>query len=439
MARLDKLLLRLARPEDRAALRRRPGWLVRFRAMAGIALRYIWVYLLLFVGAAVLTVGAGTDIFHRTEMPRFCGACHEMDANFDTWERSQHGSIKCVDCHARPGLSGWIAAKTAGTNQLLHHFTAESIDDIGLKEKHKQIVSENCQRCHPGARRLNERRGLRIEHERHDKLGLQCVDCHAGNIAHPAEEPAPGEKVAGLVDIALCFKCHDGAQKVGEDVAFDARDEQSCGSCHPDARFALAHGEGHPSTKTRKPCLSCHDLPEGQPHFTWDRARQADLCRKCHEATTGFVSTHKPYAEGKCDDCHRVMAPSHLFRVGPKPSAAFCLGCHEDLGKILVAEETDRLSAFANAEDQTDLHKYHAGELDDDPQWCATCHAPHGSAAKRSLVKLVEKKGDDEEDEEAVAAAYEATATGGTCSGSCHGEDTMEYDRGHLPAKGGAR
>ena len=438
MARLDRLLFRLARPADRAALRRRPGWLVRFRAIAGIALRYIWLYMLLFAGAAVLTVSAGTDIFHRTEMPRFCGACHEMDTNFATWERSQHGSIKCVDCHARPGISGWIAAKTAGTNQLLQHFTAESIEDISLKEKHKEIVSENCKRCHPGARRLNERRGLRIEHERHGKLGLKCVDCHAGNIAHPEEEPAPGEKVAGLVDIVLCFKCHDGAQKVGPEVAFNARDEDNCGKCHPDARFALAHGEGHASTKQRKPCLSCHDLPADKPHFALDRTNQVDLCRKCHAAPTGFVSTHKPFAEGKCADCHRVMAPSHLFRVGPKPTAGFCLGCHEDLGRILTAKNPEQLSAFANAEDKTDLHRYHAGELDDEPMWCSSCHAPHGSTAKRAMVKLIDKK-DGEGDDEAVTPAYEATETGGTCSGSCHGDDTMEYERGRLPRKGGAR
>ena len=450
MARLDRLLLRFARPADRAALRRRGGWMVRFRAIAGIALRFIWVYLLIFVGAAVLTVSGATDIYHRTEVPRFCGSCHEMDANFDTWERSQHGSIKCVDCHARPGLSGWIAAKTAGTNQLLQHFTAKSIDDITLKEKHQDIVSENCERCHPGARRLNERRGLRIEHERHGKLKLKCVACHAGNIAHPAEEPDPADKVAGLVDIDLCFKCHNGKEKVGNDVAFDARSEDNCGTCHPDAKFALAHGEGHPSTSKRKPCLSCHDLPTDKPHFAMDDSKQAELCQKCHEAPKGYVSTHKPFAEGKCSDCHLVMAPSHLFRVGPKPSAAFCLGCHEDLARILKDDKSEQISAFANIEDdeKTDLHRYHAGELNDDPMWCRGCHAPHGSEAKRGIIKLKspdkEDEGDEEEEEEedeeeAVAAAYEATETGGTCSGSCHEDDTMEYDRGRLPAKGGVR
>ncbi len=455
MARLDKLLLRFARPADRAALRRRPGTLVRLRAIAGIALRFFWLYVLLFIVGGALTVGGGADIYHRTEVPRFCGGCHEMDSNFDTWAQSQHESIKCVDCHARPGLSGWISAKTAGTTQLLHHFTADSIDDISLKERHRAIVSENCQRCHPGARRLNERHGLLISHERHDELGLQCVACHAGNIAHPKEVPDKDNKVAGLVDIDLCFTCHDGKQEVGDVVAFNARNEDNCGKCHPDSGYALAHGKGHPSAATRKPCLSCHDAPvEKAPHFKWNRKEQAQLCSKCHEPAKDLVSTHKPYAEGKCDECHLVMSPSHLFRVGPKPNANFCLGCHEDLARVLKSKDPKVISGFADIEEETDLHRYHADELADDPRWCATCHAAHGSKSKRGIVLLKpteeeededededEDEGDDEDEDEdeAVSASFEATETGGRCSGSCHEDDTMEYDRGRLPAKGGAR
>lgn len=421
MKRFDRLLYRLARPSDRTALRKRPSRIVRLRAIAGIALRFFWVYAALFVAGAVLTVSAGADIYHRTEVPKFCNACHEMGINFDTWRKSQHGGIKCIDCHARPGLSGWMAAKMAGTSQLIQHFTAKSIEDIHLMEKHQVIVSENCQRCHPGAERLNERRGLVISHKRHMEMKLLCVACHAGSIAHPEEEALAKGK-AGLVDIDQCFACHNGTSKVGETVAFNADSETSCANCHPDSKLAVEHGAGHPSTKTRKPCLSCHEKGDKQPHYTMDRSKQAQLCAKCHEPERELVSTHKPFAEGRCDECHRVMSPAHLFRAGPRPTEAFCLGCHEGMGSLLGAKEPATPSGFADG--SSDLHRAHADQIRaDDDKWCLKCHAAHGSKATRAMVRLAPAEKGEE------PGTFTATKTGGSCAGSCHGDDSMEYAR----------
>ena len=365
MGRFDRLLYRVAQPVDKAALRARPGLGTTLAVIARVALRFFPLYIAALVLGLVLSLGAGADIYHRTEMPRFCGACHEMDTNFDAWAQSQHGGITCVDCHARPGLSGWVAAKAAGTSQLLTHFTADSIEDIRLEQHHKDIVSANCQRCHEGAARLNERDGLIISHERHAELGLQCVSCHAGNIAHPDTAKETEAKPAGLVDLALCFKCHDGEQTIKDKTAFAATDEQRCDTCHPDSRLALQHGADTSAGQHRKPCLDCHDHTEGR-HYQMDPKNEAALCRKCHDAPKGLQSKHKPFAEQRCSLCHRVMSPSHLYRTGPRPTAAFCLGCHDELARTLTAKGTFVPTGFATwsqpDDDDVDLHRSHGGE-----------------------------------------------------------------------------
>lgn len=421
MSRFDALLRRLSRPQDRLPPDQHPGWKVRLRMMARIAWRYVWVYFALLALAVTWVAASGMDVYHRTEMPEFCGTCHEMGANFDTWSNSRHGSIRCIDCHARPGISGWVAAKMGGMSQLYTHLTADSIKDIHLQTKHATIVSENCSRCHTDSARAGDRHSRAMAHSQHADLGIQCVACHSGNIAHPTAAEAR-DSVAGLVDVGTCFKCHDGKQTVGKKVAFAARDEKSCEKCHLDAHFANQHFAGDKSGTTHKLCLDCHEARPGQPHYAMDQRDQGRLCAKCHEPPKDLVSTHKPFREGKCDECHRVMTPAYLFRHGPKPDQAFCLHCHDDVGAVLGLAEPTTRTAFAEA--KTDLHRQHADDIGKaTPDLCLKCHAGHGSTAPRGLVHLAPS-----EDGDGKPGLFKATKTGGSCSGSCHGDEAVRYD-----------
>jgi cytochrome c nitrite reductase small subunit len=428
MSRIDSLLARMAGPDDRSLLVTRPGWRSRLRLLARIGWRYLWVYASLLMLAVIWVAASGMDVYHRTEMPEFCGTCHEMGANFDTWARSRHGSIKCIDCHARPGVSGWVAAKMGGMSQLYTHLTASSIQDIHLQARHEAIVSENCERCHTETARAGDRRSQAMAHKRHGDLGLQCVACHSGNIAHPAEAQAH-DPVAGLVDVGTCFKCHDGQRKVGTQVAFAATSQQSCEKCHLDAHYAAQHFAGDPSGKTHQPCLDCHEKQKSQAHFTMDRHDQGKLCARCHAPPKDLVSTHKPFREGKCDECHKVMAPAYLFGQGQKPDQEFCLHCHENVAAAIGPAKDATLTQFADG--TTDLHKQHFGDIGkDDADLCIKCHGGHGSTAPRGLVRLAATK-----DGDGKLGVYTATKTGGHCTGACHDDDTVHYDRmGHKDA-----
>ncbi len=417
MTRFDSFLERLARSQDQSLLEQ-PTWRRRARLIARISLRFFWVYLLLLGLATVWVAASGMDVYHRTEMPQFCNSCHEMGHNFDTWEGSRHGSIRCIDCHARPGLSGYIAAKTAGMAQLYTHLTATKIEDIHLEKRHEDIVSANCVRCHPETARAADRHNRVMAHKRHGELGLACVTCHSGAVAHPTRAEAK-DPLAGIVETKKCFECHDGKHTEGATpavakTAFAATNKESCQKCHPDSTFGKEHGGG-------TECLDCHEVAKGQIHYQMDKQNQGAICSKCHDAPEDLKSKHKPFAQNKCGECHKVMAPAYLFRYGPKPDEAFCLRCHSNVQGALAMPDATTITAFSDPKD--DHHRQHADDIGHSAGLCLKCHASHGSEAERGLIRL---KSDDKD---AAPGVFQATPTGGSCTGACHDGDTKYYDR----------
>lgn len=417
MNRCDSFLKRLARLPDTDPTRP-PTWRQRARWVAHVSLRYFWVYMLLFLFASVWVSAAGMDVYHRTEMPQFCNTCHEMGHNFETWGESRHGSIRCIDCHARPGLSGYAAAKLAGVAQLYTHLTANTIADIHLEKRHEDIVSENCVRCHPETARAADRHNRVMAHKRHGELGLSCVTCHSGAVAHPTPTQAK-DRLAGIVETKKCFECHDGKHSQGATpatakIAFAALDKNTCQKCHPDSAYGKEHGGG-------SECLDCHEVAKGQMHFQMDKQNQGAICAKCHDAPKDLHSQHKPFVQGKCGECHRVMAPAYLFRFGPKPDEAFCLHCHDDVAGALALPNATTRTQFADGSD--DRHRQHAEDIGRTPGWCLKCHGGHGSSSERAMLQL---KSDDKD---AAPGVFTAAPTGGSCTGACHDADTMQYDR----------
>lgn len=422
MSRFNSILRKLAHPKDRVLLDQSPTRATRLRVLGRIGLRFWWAYLVILVLLSVGTVSAGMDVYHRTEQPAFCGGCHEMGTNFGSWSESRHKNITCADCHARPGLMGWVQAKTAGVKQLKVHFTAETITGIKIEPHQQAIINGNCRRCHEGVARVGERLGLGVSHRQHLQSGMDCTTCHNATFAHPKQQPMPdggsqevdeSEKPpeARFVDVEQCFKCHDGTTPLGaSSKVFSARDETSCLKCHPDADQALAHGARHATAAKRKPCLDCHDAAPGAVHYAM--AKGPALCEKCHDKQA-HQSRHSPYKKGECDQCHRVMSPAYLFKSGPRPTNAMCMGCHEDLAKLLASDSTATPGPFS--EGKTDLHQAHVAKLTEaGDDWCFSCHAPHGSDAEWGMLRI------RQQDDFKKPGTLELSDVGGTCAGGCH-------------------
>lgn len=432
MSRFTSILRRLASSQDKALLDQNPPLRTKLRVVGRIGLRFWWAYLVILFMLSLGTVSAGMDMYHRTESPQFCGACHEMGHNFDSWGESRHKAITCADCHAQTGALGWVKTKTAGLRQLKVHFTAASFGAIRMEENQRGTVDANCRRCHAGVARMGERLGLGVSHRQHLERGMDCIACHTGAFTHPkrptldggvAPEPeeksAPAQKEpseAEFVEVAQCFECHDGQQKLTGVVAFDAKDETRCLKCHPDADHALAHGARTRDKERaeRKPCLDCHEGGEGKAHF--EMGKPGKMCVKCHERQE-FANRHSPYKKGDCEECHRVMSPAYLFKTGPRPTNGQCLECHPDTQKLLETAKPTLKMLGGFTEGTEDLHRGHRVELQEQQGdgWCLACHAAHGSDFEVGLLAYRQepdflKPGVIELREEG----------GGTCRGGCH-------------------
>lgn len=137
----------------------------------------------LFVGAismiAVLAVGLYVTDFtaYLGDDPATCNNCHVMDAVYESW---YHGGHKlwatCNDCHTPHAfLPKYIVKAVSG----YHHVSAFTLGNIPqairAKESSRQIVQENCVRCHLETI-ANTNEGLK-DSDRY------CFDCHR-SVAH---------------------------------------------------------------------------------------------------------------------------------------------------------------------------------------------------------------------------------------------------------------
>jgi cytochrome c nitrite reductase small subunit len=104
--------------------------------------------------------------------PSTCNNCHVMDAAYEGWYHGGHQSwTTCNDCHTPHALipKYWVKAQSG-----YHHVTAFIFDNIPeairAKESSKEIVQENCVRCH------EETVAVMLEGDM--EFDRYCFDCH---------------------------------------------------------------------------------------------------------------------------------------------------------------------------------------------------------------------------------------------------------------------
>ena len=132
---------RLAAAPDRRAVWRRAG--------------------IFFVVMTVANLVIGSQLSYRAvaqmESVQFCGqTCHVMKPEFTAHMRPPHAAVDCVACHVRPGATGFIQAKMAGTRQLWNVILNDYPRPIESAMESNKLVSsaETCEQCHERARRM---------------------------------------------------------------------------------------------------------------------------------------------------------------------------------------------------------------------------------------------------------------------------------------------
>lgn len=112
--------------------------------------------------------------------PTACANCHVMNPQFEAWQKGGHHHVAtCNDCHVPHDsfIRKWLVKGENG----FHHSWAFTFNDIPTtiiaRESSKQIVQENCARCH----------GERFVHSATETGGknsaAQCVHCHS-SVGH---------------------------------------------------------------------------------------------------------------------------------------------------------------------------------------------------------------------------------------------------------------
>lgn len=133
------------------------------------------VLLILVVGVAAAVLGlflafGPPQLYARTSTPEFCGSCHVMDMEYETWFHSgAHKRITCVDCHLPNDtkIRHLFWKSVDGIHDTVRFYSGQVSDYLRLSSRGEQVVRDNCQRCHSeiGAR-INETRNCWTCHRR---------------------------------------------------------------------------------------------------------------------------------------------------------------------------------------------------------------------------------------------------------------------------------
>jgi cytochrome c nitrite reductase small subunit len=126
--------------------------------------------IVLAVGAALgfLLAFGPPGLYAKSETPEFCGSCHVMESQYESWFHSgSHSRINCVDCHlpndSLPRHLTWKALD--GARDFLAFHLGRVSDPIKISTRGAGFVQENCLRCHSEA-------VARISTDRN------CWECH---------------------------------------------------------------------------------------------------------------------------------------------------------------------------------------------------------------------------------------------------------------------
>ena len=263
--------------------------------------------LMLLVVAVFGAVALGAYAIEITGHPKFCVSCHNMDDYYVSWEHSSHQDVACIECHAKPGAAGLVAAKAQGMVQLVQYISGS----YGTKP-HGELSNASCQQvgCHEEIGKdeklvlLYDR--INFRHDRHlnehpNGKTLNCVSCHGQTVE--------GQHIS--VSKTTCLTCH-----------FYGRDDKQ-----------VATGD----------CQTCHPIPEEPVTFVDEPFSHKDFlagdgdrtCVHCHSQVTqgsGTVSRARCLACHLEDEEHAEVKDQEAFHLVHVSAGHFdCLTCHDEI------------------------------------------------------------------------------------------------------------
>lgn len=132
--------------------------------------KIIWLVSLSFVGFCMMLLSKVPAL--GLDGPDFCGSCHVMQEQVDTYLHSAHQlGATCGDCHIPHDLVYGAAYKAyTGTRDIVAVVANIVPEDIKVTNQGKKVIQDNCIRCHGD---FLEQVGDTMR-----SGGRNCFDCH---------------------------------------------------------------------------------------------------------------------------------------------------------------------------------------------------------------------------------------------------------------------
>jgi len=112
--------------------------------------RVVRFFVLLTLVNVIFMGVVGTTTIHFMEGVKFCGtACHSvMGPEWETYQKSPHSNVKCVDCHVGEGFGALLNSKLNGAWQLLSVTFGLYEAPIATPVHNLRPAQDTCEHCH---------------------------------------------------------------------------------------------------------------------------------------------------------------------------------------------------------------------------------------------------------------------------------------------------
>jgi cytochrome c nitrite reductase small subunit len=132
------------------------------------------------VGLGLFLLRISNAASYLSDKSETCINCHVMNPQYATWNHSSHREVAhCNDCHV-PHNNVFNKYYFKAMDGLRHAtiFTVRAEPQvIYIKEAGKNVVQQNCVRCHE--RFLTDNLAVsNLSHLKPDRTTRQCLDCH---------------------------------------------------------------------------------------------------------------------------------------------------------------------------------------------------------------------------------------------------------------------